>query len=197
MHKGLKYLCVLLAGALAGWMVSKCTHPHHGEADEGAVKRDTSITIKVDTATIRTPEAMEGLAVETQAHRLPLIRQGSGSGGPALCMRDTTDSKGAHSTECYGTGAGGLPRQCPDSVMVEVPITQLHYKDSLYEAWVSGFSHRLDSLKVYPRTETITIKEYTPPKRWHVGISAGYAITPQGFQPYAGISITYSLYSWR
>lgn len=81
-----------------------------------------------------------------------------------------------------------------DSMNVKLPIIQTVYEDSTYRAYVSGVYPRLDSIFVYPRREVVTIKK--PPKRWHIGPTIGYGITPHGFQPYAGICITYSVISF-
>lgn len=81
-----------------------------------------------------------------------------------------------------------------DTVAVEIPITQKEYAGKDYHAWVSGFEPKLDSVFVYPRHETITIKQ--PPDRWHIGPTIGCGITSHGFEPYIGISIMYSIYSW-
>jgi opacity protein-like surface antigen len=74
-----------------------------------------------------------------------------------------------------------------DSITVAVPITQTMYADSAYTAWVSGYEARLDSIFVYPSREIVRIKH--PPKRWSVGLQAGYGITPKGLQPYIGVGI--------
>lgn len=81
-----------------------------------------------------------------------------------------------------------------DSMRLELPIVQSVYEDTTYKAYVSGIYPRLDSIFVYPRREVVTIKK--PPKRWHIGPTIGYGITPQGFQPYIGVSVTYSILSW-
>ncbi len=92
-----------------------------------------------------------------------------------------------------------LPAAAGDSAEMALPVVSRHYGDSLYEAWVSGpVDPRLDSLRVYPLTATVTerISVTAPPKRWHIGISAGYALTPRGFQPAVGVTLTYSLWSF-
>lgn len=38
-----------------------------------------------------------------------------------------------------------------------IPKTQKHYKDSLYEAWVSGYTPNLDSINIYNNTKFVTI----------------------------------------
>lgn len=84
-----------------------------------------------------------------------------------------------------------------DSVEVVVPISQKEYQDSTYHAWVSGYSVSLDSIYIYQQHDytTITVPP-TKPKRWHVGITAGFGITPRGVQPYIGAGVTYSFKSF-
>lgn len=81
-----------------------------------------------------------------------------------------------------------------DSINLKLPIVQNVYEDTTYKAYVSGVDARLDSIFVYPRREVVTIKK--PPNRWHIGPTLGIGVTPRGFQPYAGISITYSVISF-
>ena len=82
----------------------------------------------------------------------------------------------------------------PDSINVQIPITQKVYEDSTYKAFVSGYNASLDSFYIYPQTKIITIIE--KPKRWHIGITAGYGITPKGLQPYLGLGCTYTFISF-
>ncbi|MCQ2257818.1 MAG: hypothetical protein MJZ41_07495 [Bacteroidaceae bacterium] len=80
-----------------------------------------------------------------------------------------------------------------DSTTIALPITQKHYKDSLYEAYVSGYEPNLDSIFINRPTITITntrIKVH----RLGVGLQGGYGITPKGFQPYIGVGLHYTLY---
>jgi opacity protein-like surface antigen len=77
----------------------------------------------------------------------------------------------------------------PQSVVI--PITQKVYKDSDYTAYVSGYHSSLDSISVRHKVTTITIKQKA--RRWNVGVSAGYGMTPKGFQPYVGIGVTFNL----
>ena len=82
----------------------------------------------------------------------------------------------------------------PDSARVLVPISSVCYEDSTFRAYVSGFHPSLDSIFVFPRREVITIGP--KPKRWAVGLTAGYAFTPRGFQPYFGAGITCKLFEF-
>ena len=84
-----------------------------------------------------------------------------------------------------------------DSVKVMVPITQKEYQDSAYHLWISGYAANLDSIHTFSRHEyTTTQTPPAKPKRWHLGITAGLAITPKGLQPYIGGGITYSFKSF-
>lgn len=65
---------------------------------------------------------------------------------------------------------------------VSVPIAQKIYRGTDYTAYVSGFHAGLDSISFRHRVTTITVKEKA--RRWNIGISGGYGITPKGFQPY-------------
>lgn len=72
---------------------------------------------------------------------------------------------------------------------------QKEYRDSTYDAWVSGIDARLDSIRTYARNVTIrdTITRYeertitnTILKKesgWKVTFGAGLCITPKGVEP--------------
>ena len=85
-----------------------------------------------------------------------------------------------------------------DSLLV-LPLQQRHYKGDDYELWISGYRPQLDSLRIFPETRYIT-KEITVqrnPKRWGIGIQAGYGVSlPEGrpqIAPYIGVGISYNL----
>ena len=86
-----------------------------------------------------------------------------------------------------------------DTVEVLIPMEQKHYRDSLYDAWVSGYRANLDSLHVYPVTKlittTITVREKT--KRWGIGPQIGVGLSPKGAGvPYVGVGISYNILSF-
>ena len=87
-----------------------------------------------------------------------------------------------------------------DTVFVDVPIERRVYQeDSLYRAVVSGWHPSLDTLMVFPKTTTITIREKVPVpdrRRWGIGIQAGAGATRNGLTPYVGVGVSYSLLSW-
>ena len=88
-----------------------------------------------------------------------------------------------------------------DTVEVIVPIEQKHYRDSLYDAWVSGYKPNLDSLHVYPVTKvvTTTITTNAKTKRWGIGVQAGVGAQygtigkQMDVGPYVGVGISYNL----
>ena len=89
-----------------------------------------------------------------------------------------------------------------DTVYVRIDREQKYYKGDDYEAWISGYRPALDSIYVFPMTEyvTVTKTETRKPKRWGLGIQAGYGMSlPDGkpaFSPYIGIGISYDLIRW-
>ena len=83
-------------------------------------------------------------------------------------------------------------------VSVLVPISHKVYEGEDYRAVVSGFRASLDTLDIFRKTQTVTntvvqrVEVPGKPKRWGIGVSAGYALTPQGVKPYIGAGISYS-----
>lgn len=84
-----------------------------------------------------------------------------------------------------------------DTVLVDVPIERKVYEeDSLYHAVVSGWRPSLDTLIVWPKTTTITIREQVKPQlsKLSLGITAGPSalVTPNG-KVYGGIGAALGL----
>lgn len=118
------------------------------------------------------PVARDSVVVRYETHRLPI---------------DTTAHVGHEDNFTTKT----------DSADVVIPITQKEYQDSTYHVWISGYAANLDSIHTYTRHDytTVTLPP-AKPKRWHLGITAGFAVTPKGVQPYIGGGITYSFKSF-
>lgn len=74
------------------------------------------------------------------------------------------------------------------------------YQDSAYYAKVSGIAPRLDEIRVYPKT--VYEKQYiyrdivNKPKRWGVGVSAGYGISKHGLSPVLAVTVNYNLWNF-
>lgn len=177
-----------LASFLIGIFVGKDLKEKPGDAVS-----ETKVTT-VDTIMYNSPIAQSELVLGTQRYTLPTYRFiGGGSGGEP---RHQGDSVCVDSIVMPIMGAGE-PLCIQDSAIVELPIIQRHYADSTYEAWVSGpVDPRMDSIRVFAPTTIITRKEWKPPKHWHIGVTAGYGYGSKGFQPYVGVGITYSIFSF-
>ena len=83
-----------------------------------------------------------------------------------------------------------------DTTYIEVPITQKHYhKDSLFDAWVSGFLPQLDSINVFQKTETVEVVRWqkVEPPRWSFGATAGLGVVVDGPGAHAGPAVAIGL----
>ena len=79
-----------------------------------------------------------------------------------------------------------------EPIFVPMPVTQKEYKTDDYHAWVSGHNPSLDSIDVFQKT--MYIKERIKPRRWGLGITAGYGIGKHGLSPYIGIGGFYRIW---
>lgn len=81
-----------------------------------------------------------------------------------------------------------------DTVYVNLPIEEREYKSRDYRVVIGGFNPYLKSIDVYPQTVYInTTESITTRKRWSLmlGVQGGYGITPAGWQPYAGVGVSF------
>lgn len=74
------------------------------------------------------------------------------------------------------------------------------YQDSNYYAKISGVQPRLDELRVYPKTVYETQYIYRDivckPKRWGIGLSAGYGVGRYGLSPVLAVTVNYNLWQF-
>lgn len=82
----------------------------------------------------------------------------------------------------------------PDSIKLVLPITAHTYEGDGFRTYISGYSARLDSIEIYPRTIKEQTRITTAHRRWAVGLQAGYGITPKGPQPYLGLGVSFNLF---
>ena len=190
--RSLVWLVAFFLGALAGRQFAE--RPPCAEAETRETHLDTIIN--------RRPVALESEFTGFDTFRIAMPLHFAEARGPGQKRRfDSGATAGATAgNTCREEArviAGASILDGRDSAVVELPMTRRHYADSTYEAWVSGpIDPRLDSIRVYARTTTITKREWKPPKRWHLGVTAGYGYGAKGFQPYIGIGITYSIFSF-
>lgn len=156
-------------------LVGKCTYHCITNPVRDSV-RDTVRAVYVDTVRYVLPVARDSVVLRYIKVRVPR----------ADSVNDTLRGRYKNSGETYKNN---------DSAEVEIPITQKKYSDTTYTAWVSGFRPTLDSIHVYPRHEVVTVTNTVrgKPKRWGVGVHAGYGVTPHGLQPYIGVGVNYSI----
>ena len=94
--------------------------------------------------------------------------------------------------------------QIHDSVQVELPYIQKEYRDSTYEAYVSGYKDvNLDSIRVFQYNKIVQINNQIEKikyknKHWHIGpsVGVGYDFKNNRVAPYLGVSVQYSIFSW-
>ena len=91
-----------------------------------------------------------------------------------------------------------------DFVQVELPYIQKEFKDSLYEAWVSGYQEvNLDSIRVFKEKQIIEINNTNyitkyKNRPFSVGIQAGYGydFMNKRSSSFIGIGVQYNLFSF-
>lgn len=162
-----------------------------------AVSDTTRVTI-FDTIPYPMPVPKDSLVIRYITEKLPVSTETENF---STKNNDFSTGNGNIAQENI-TGNGNISSDnIPDSIAVDIPITQKVYEDSLYRAYVSGYRPSLDSLIIFPRHDITTVTNgYTYPKsrqkRWGIGIHVGYGMTmsrtPQ-FTPYIGFGISYNL----
>jgi len=83
---------------------------------------------------------------------------------------------------------------------IYLPRTQSMYKDTSYQAWVSGVQPELDSIKVFKKTvvktitvtNTIEVKAKRKPKPFGIGVQVGYGWNGEKLNPFVGIGVSYN-----
>lgn len=107
---------------------------------------------------------------------------------------DTVWLPGLGFAETHQSAADGEPILQADSIAVAVPIERKVHQTDDYRAEIEGFRASLVSMEIYRQTQIITRTVAT--KRLSLGLQAGYGITPRGPQPYLGVGVNYSIWSW-
>lgn len=184
-----KQIILLALGLLAAFVVGLIAGSREAEEPPGSVTE--TIEIAYDTVTHYEPNPQEELAMGTRQYTIPNKDLHAGtSGGVPRCTENVKFADTTVVSNIYN-------ETICDSTIVELSMVQRHYADSTYEAWVSGpLDPRLDSVKVFQKNTLITQKTREPPKRWHIGITAGYGFGTRGFESYIGVGITYSIFSF-
>ena len=174
-----KVIAFFIAFCLIVFLLRNTVHHKEHSSD----KCDTTRVTIVDTIPYLYPEPVDSVVLTYKT--VTLAKTG---GNTELKIRADTQSGNSYLQE--------KTKIEDDSAEVVIPITQKMYKSDDYTAWVSGYDVQLDSVYVYPKHEYVEYREKQPPKKWHIGVMAGYGYSPHGMQPYIGIGFTYSLFSF-
>jgi len=90
-----------------------------------------------------------------------------------------------------------------DTTFVYLPREQRYYaeEEGRLRLWVSGYDPKVDRYEIDWIETTITETITPKPKRWGIGISAGYGAAMAAdktvvFSPFIGIGIQYNFLSW-
>lgn len=89
-----------------------------------------------------------------------------------------------------------------DTTYVVLEREQRYYKGDGWEAYVSGYDPTLDALNIFNEHYVVNNTEiHIPkPKRWGLGVQAGYGIGYANGRvcgvPYIGVGISYNIFSW-
>ena len=83
-------------------------------------------------------------------------------------------------------------------IPVAVPVERRVYATADYRAVVEGYRPSLVSMELYRQTQVVTETPAARPRRWGVGIQAGWGFAPRTgrLEPYIGIGIQYSIWQW-
>lgn len=154
-------------------------------------KADTVIVVVRDTIVVREPQAVKSERLRVRNYKVKVKKEKADSDYSNNSNYRADETTKRTKTDNMGNSPL-ISSNFPDSVNVQIPITQRVYEDSTYRAYVSGFDARLDSILLFPPTKYVTITAKETKSHWDIGMQAGYGITPKGFQPYIGIGISFN-----
>ena len=189
-------LCLFLALFVASLLLNV----HHYTGGTAEPYRDTIKTTFVDTIPFYKPVPKDSTVIKFVTVRVPAADDKEDN-FPNKSVTELPENvqKFPESGKNLQDSVQNFGKTVPDSVNVVLPITQKVYDDANYTAYVSGYNPSLDSLIFKMPREVVTIKEYSKPKRWSVGVQVGYGVTLKGtpqFAPYVGIGVSYNLFSF-
>ena len=194
----LKNIALLLF--LVVFVASLLLNVHHYTGGTAEPYRDTIKTTFVDTIPYYKPVPKDSTVIKYVTATLPKADDKEDN-FPNKTVTELPESvqKFPESDKNLQDSVENFGKIVPDSVNVVLPITQKVYDEDTYTAFVSGYNPSLDSLIFKMPREVVTIKEYSKPKRWSVGVQVGYGVTLKGtpqFAPYVGIGVSYNLFSF-
>ena len=161
MKTTLNYLGVLLVGIIIGIVCSLIIRSKLTTPIRKVIT-DTTTVVKYDT--IRTTEPYSDVAIPLTIQAYPIAQVPT-----LLSITDTIRE----------------PYFVRDTLVI--PIEQKYYTGESYKAWVSGYNPKLDSIVVFPTTQTTTIVKTEENRARNVfSIEARFLAAPDLFLPSIG-----------
>lgn len=86
--------------------------------------------------------------------------------------------------------------------VVYLPREQQYYEEEGGDLriWISGYQPRLDRYELDRATAVITERVKQPPRRWGIGVVAGYGASlgeqKVSASPFVGVGVSYNLLAW-
>lgn len=178
-----KFLYWLLIAVLFAIIIGQAHDKYHVSSPSlpEVVDSITTIEEKADTA----PQPRDSVVIRYELVSVPITKPPD----VASNVDSLPDSQ-------IQTDSISAVKVSEDSVSVTIPITQKLYETEDYRAYVSGYNARLDSIFVNSKSTVVRIRDPAKPKRFSIGLQAGYGMTPKGFQPYVGIGVSVNLFGF-
>lgn len=157
---------IIIVSAAVGLFLGQLLSPLLPNSHKGGIDE----RIIIDTIPYKVPVPVDSTVTRYVTVTLPIVRD-------TLCDTITYVDSVHH-----------------DSTDVVIPITQIEYKDSTYQAWVSGFRPQLDSIKIYQKMITKTVIKNDG--RFGIGIMGGYGLGISGPSPFVGVGFYYRIFNF-
>lgn len=80
-----------------------------------------------------------------------------------------------------------------DTVYVYLPQENIVWQDDRCIVYAHGVNPQVDSVTHFNTNMVVTKAVTSKPKRWGIGVSAGYGLSKDGLSPYIGLGISYDI----
>ena len=80
-----------------------------------------------------------------------------------------------------------------DTVFVYLPQESIVWQDDRCIVYAHGINPQVDSVTHFNSDAVVTRTVTGRPKRWGIGVSAGYGMSKDGLSPYIGLGISYNI----
>lgn len=80
-----------------------------------------------------------------------------------------------------------------DTVYVYLPQENIVWQDDRCIVYAHGIGPQVDSVTHFDTNIVVTETVRSKPKRWGIGVSAGYGLSKDGLSPYIGLGISYDI----